>query len=136
MKNLNSTSNGLRAVDVPMTSPVRISNRDGYDEEDFEEPPEWSTTPTSLYSNMTVVAVTKNAWQEKGVWTSSDLEPGPASSSGTFSRLFKSHVHRKPERASPGRPEPHGITLNLHQFHTDNGDSLGEDPDSWARLTF
>ncbi len=123
----------IPALEVPTTSPVRISVHDSRDD-DLDAQPMGSTSPTSLYSNLTVVAVTKNAWQEKGVWTVSDLEPGPASSSGTFSRLVKTHVHRKPDRVT--RPEPQGVTLNLHQFHMDNGDSLGEDPDSWARLTF
>jgi hypothetical protein len=120
--------------DLPAISPVRISSYSLYDDDfdDVGEPPEG---PTSLYSNLTVLQVAKAAWQDKGIWRG-DNEPGPASSSGTFGRLLKTTVHRKPDKVILGRPQPHGVTLNLHQFHTDNGDSLGEDPDSWARLKF
>ena len=115
---------------------LRIKAQSHYD--DFEDDPDQpKSSPSSLYCNSMVISVTKTAWQEKGLWKGSvGEEPSPASSSGTFSRLLKTTVHRKPDKVVLGHPQPHIVTLNLHQFQTDNGDSLGEDPDSWARLTF
>lgn len=132
MKKLTSASIDVHRSELP-TSRVRISDYSLYDDElDDEQEP--SEAPASLYSNMTVVSVTKAAWQEKGMWRgATDNEPGLASSSGTFGRVLNTAVQRKPDKL---RQQPHGVKLNLHQFQTDSGDSLGEDPDSWARLKF
>lgn len=122
-------------------SPVRISGYALY-EDDFEDL-ELPKSPPSLYSNLTLVSVSKTAPLEKGMWHAAEMEPNPSSSSGTFTRLLKTTVQRnsvtvngKPNKTETAHPEAHGVTLNLHQFHSDSGDSLGDDPDSWARLRF
>ncbi len=103
-------------------------------DDDFESDGERSNHPTSLYSNLTVLSVARSSRQEKGAWTIPTEEASSTlDSSGTFSRLMRS-AGRKPEKLSHDRP--HAVTLNLHQFQMANGESLGEDPDHWARLTF
>jgi hypothetical protein len=126
----------MENVSRPM-SPLRISGyalyEDDFDDLELASDP---TPPDSLYSNLTLVSVTRSGPSEKGIWFSPDLDNNPASSSGTFTRLVKTTVARKPEKTSGEHPQAHGVTLNLHQFQSDSGDSLGEDSDSWARLKF
>ena len=118
----------------PIASPVRIAGYALY-EDDFDDT-ETAKSPPSLYSNLTLVSVGRSGPSQKGIWYSPELDSTPPSSSGTFTRLVKSTVARKPGKSMAQQPEAHGVTLNLHQFHSDSGDSLGEDPESWARLRF
>lgn len=90
----------------------------------------------SRSSRATLVAVAKTAWQDKNLWRLSDIEPSPASASGKFRRILKGAVGRKADKRVSEQPRPQRITLNLHQFYLENGDSLGEDPERWAKLTF
>ena len=135
MENFRSTSTPWRSFDLPIIRPGRASTRYIYDD-DFEDEMDAPDAPPSLYSNLTVVSVTKAAWRDKTAWLGSENEPAPASSSGTFTKLLRTTVGRKPEKMSLDHPEPHAVTLNLHQFQSDSGDSLGEDSDGWARMTF
>lgn len=136
MEHLKSESASVRPYDLPVIQPAPPLDSYLYDD-DFEDEPDAVRAPASLYSNMTVVTVTKASWGDKAGWLASEMmDPAPASSSGTFSRLVRTTVRRKPEKRSLDTPEAHLVTLNLHQFHTDAGDSLGEDPEGWAKLTF
>lgn len=135
MDNFSTEPSSHRPFDLPVIRPGRRSSRYIYDDE-IDDELDVSNAPASLYANMTVVSVTKAAWRDKSPWLGSEGEPAPASSSGTFSRLVRTTVRRKPEKTHVDHPEPHSVTLNLHQFQTDAGDSLGEDPEGWARLTF
>lgn len=117
-----------RTARETMDKPRICKFSDDYEEEDFSS---WSG---GLYSNLTVVSTTRTAPSDKSVWHTVE-EPSP-SSSGTFGRLLRSTACRKPDKYRDGAQEAHKVELNLHQFQSDSGDSLGEDPDSWARLTF
>lgn len=135
MENLSATPTPRHSLGLPVISPDRTSTRYIYDD-DFEDEPDTPDAPASLYSNLTVVSVTKAAWRDKATWFGSENEAAPASSSGTFTKLLRTTVRRKPEKTTVDHPEPHSVTLNLHQFQSDTGESLGEDPEGWARLTF
>ena len=131
MLKTNTRTKDLTVYTFPL-SPVRISAVDDDFEDDIEPP----RGPSSLYSNVTVMQVAKAAWRDKGIWRGDDSETVAASSSGPFGRLLQTTVRRNADKVVLDHPQVHGVTLNLHQFQADNGDSLGEDPDSWARLTF
>lgn len=100
--------------------------------DDYEE--DFPTLSGGLYSNLTVVSTSRSAYSDKSVWHA--VEEPALSSSGTFGRLLRSTACRKPDKYRYGVQEAHKVELNLHQFQSESGDSLGEDPDSWARLTF
>ncbi len=117
-----------RTAQETMDKPRICKFSDDYEEEDF---PLWSG---GLYSNMTVVSTARPAHSDKSVWHA--VEEPSQSSSGTFGRLLRSTAYRKPDKYRYGVQEVHKVELNLHQFQSESGDSLGEDPDSWARLTF
>lgn len=87
---------------------------------------------SGLYSNLTLVPTSRPVRLEKTVWYATE-DTSPASS-GNFGKLLRSTACRKPGKYRS--EEAHKVELNLHQFQSDSGDSLGEDPDSWARLTF
>jgi hypothetical protein len=69
-----------------------------------------------------------------GTWQGLDQEQTPASSSGSFARIVRSTVQSG--KRSRDDEQPHRISLNLHKFYTDSGDSLGDDPEDWMRLKF
>lgn len=125
---LNLYTTPTESIEPPTTNPVRISSLALYDDD--------SAGAESLYSNITLTATTKTRWHSKTAWQVADLEPSPANTSGAFRRILKSTVQRKVGRSAFGNSAPHGVTLNLHQFQTDSGESLGEDPERWAKLTF
>ena len=135
MENFSVTSTPRHSFNLPVIRANRASTQYIYDD-DFEDDPDTLNAPASLYSNLTVVSVTKAAWRDKTTWFGAENEAAPASSSGTFTKLLRTTVRRRPEKMTSEHPESHSVTLNLHQFQSESGESLGEDPEGWARLTF
>lgn len=124
--------------DYEMPKPGRLRVSGYLVDEDFENETEVaSAAPPSLYSNLTVLSLARASLQEKGSWSTADIDFAPGSgASSSFSRLLNITAVQKPGKGSPSRPKASTVTLNLHQFQAANGESLGEDPDHWARLTF
>ena len=98
-----------------------------------DEDDDFASFSGGLYSNLTLIPTPKSARMDKSVW---HREESASGSSGAFGRLLRTTACRKPEKYRYGCQEVHKVELNLHQFQSESGDSLGEDPDSWARLTF
>lgn len=123
-----------RGHDAEMPLPGHLRVQGYLVDDDFESDLTKPDPPPSLYSNGTVLTARRANPDKSG-----SLFPFEDSSlpdaSGTFGRLLRS-AGRKPAKHPGGASTAHAVTLNLHQFQMANGESLGEDSDRWARLTF
>ncbi len=89
-----------------------------------------------LYSNGTVGNDESNETplNHQVTYQLSENNSTSTGNSGTFGRLVRTTVGKTV--AHEKRSKAPVISLNLHRFQTECGDSLGDDPDVWARLTF
>ena len=113
----------------PFSSSVRIGQRFAVDPDEDD-----LIFSAELQPSLVLPSRNPTSRTEKKVWHIIEESNG-ANSSGRFRRLLHSTATRKPEKY-PCQAQSHKVELNLHQFQTESGDTLGEDTESWARLTF
>ncbi len=130
VRTANCTMDSYLSQDESISQPVRVSQRFVVD----VEADDILSTSEGFSTHLALSARTRPTRTEKNVWHVIE-EGNCANSSGRFRRLLHTTASRKPEKY-PREARAHKIELNLHQFQSETGDSLGEDADGWARLTF
>lgn len=118
----------------PSISPLKIARpfSKSYDQR-WEDPDDGMME--GIYSNNTLESdESPQPTPEYVTYHLMESNPAPAGSSGTFGRLVRTTVRKNFAQDKSNKVPV--ISLNLHRFETENGDSLGDDPDVWARLTF